>query len=85
MPQFRDVAQHAGLTASIPNGGDASKQFIVETTGSGVALRELASIPVGVTLRERRAVISCGFDGNQFVLHVVQLYDSRANSIIFKV
>src|SRR5580698_8220698 len=37
MPQFRDVAQQAGLTASIPNGGDASKQFIVETTGSGVA------------------------------------------------
>jgi hypothetical protein len=37
MPQFRDVAAEAGLTASIPNGGDASKQFIVETTGSGVA------------------------------------------------
>jgi hypothetical protein len=37
MPDFRDVALPAGLTAPIPNGGDASKQFIVETTGSGVA------------------------------------------------
>ena len=36
-PDFRNVAQQAGLTAPIPNGGSASKQFIVETTGSGVA------------------------------------------------
>ena len=36
-PDFRNVAAQAGLTARIPNGGDASKQFIVETTGSGVA------------------------------------------------
>jgi hypothetical protein len=36
-PDFRDVARHAGLTASIPNGGTASKQFILESTGSGVA------------------------------------------------
>jgi hypothetical protein len=34
---FRNVAAQAGLTQSIPNGGSASKQFIIETTGSGVA------------------------------------------------
>jgi enediyne biosynthesis protein E4 len=36
-PDFRNFAREAGLTAPIPNGGDASKQFILETTGSGVA------------------------------------------------
>jgi enediyne biosynthesis protein E4 len=36
-PDFRNVAQEAGLTSRIPNGGSVSKQFIVETTGSGVA------------------------------------------------
>ncbi len=36
-PDFRNVASSAGLTQTIPNGGSASKQFIVETTGSGVA------------------------------------------------
>jgi hypothetical protein len=36
-PDFRNVAAAAGLTRAIPNGGSASKQFIVETTGSGVA------------------------------------------------
>lgn len=36
-PDFRNVAQEAGLTSPIPNGGSVSKQFIVETTGSGVA------------------------------------------------
>ena len=35
-PVFKNVAREAGLTASIPNGGDHSKQFIIETTGSGV-------------------------------------------------
>ena len=34
---FRNVAAAAGLTRAIPNGGSASKQFIIETTGSGVA------------------------------------------------
>ncbi len=34
---FRNVAREAGLTTPIPNGGDTSKQFIIETTGSGVA------------------------------------------------
>ncbi len=34
---FRNVAHDAGLTQAIPNGGSASKQFIIETTGSGVA------------------------------------------------
>jgi len=36
-PDFRNVGQQAGLTTPIPNGGSASKQFILETTGSGVA------------------------------------------------
>lgn len=35
--QFVNVAAQAGLTKVIPNGGAAAKQFIVETTGSGVA------------------------------------------------
>jgi hypothetical protein len=37
-PDFRNIAKEAGLTASFPNGGDTAKQFIVETTGSGVAI-----------------------------------------------
>lgn len=37
VPQFEDVAGRAGLTHVIPNGGMTSKQFIIETTGSGVA------------------------------------------------
>jgi hypothetical protein len=36
-PDFRNVAAAAGLTQTIPNGGAAAKEFIVETTGSGVA------------------------------------------------
>ena len=36
-PDFRDIGKQAGLTASFPNGGDKSKQYIIETTGSGVA------------------------------------------------
>jgi len=36
-PQFRDIAREAGLTDSFPNGGDKTKEFIIETTGSGVA------------------------------------------------
>lgn len=36
-PRFLNVAQQAGLTTPIPNGGRTSKQFIIETTGSGVA------------------------------------------------
>ena len=34
---FRNVAREASLTQVIPNGGTVSKQFIVETTGSGLA------------------------------------------------
>ncbi|MDQ6678690.1 MAG: CRTAC1 family protein [Acidobacteriota bacterium] len=34
---FHNVAAAAGLTASFPNGGKLSKQFILETTGSGAA------------------------------------------------
>jgi hypothetical protein len=36
-PDFRNVARQAGLTQPFPNGGDVSKQYIVETTGSGAA------------------------------------------------
>ena len=36
-PHFRDIAAEAGLTHSFPNGGDTGKQYIIETTGSGVA------------------------------------------------
>jgi len=36
-PAFYNVAREAGLTAAFPNGGSTSKQFILETTGSGVA------------------------------------------------
>ena len=36
-PDFRDIGKQAGLTASFPNGGDTSKAYIIETTGSGVA------------------------------------------------
>lgn len=32
------MAAEAGLTKAIPNGGSASKQYIIETTGSGAAL-----------------------------------------------
>ena len=34
---FRNVAAESGLKTAVPNGGIASKEFIVETTGSGVA------------------------------------------------
>ena len=34
---FRNVAAESGLRVAVPNGGIASKEFIVETTGSGVA------------------------------------------------
>ena len=37
IPQFEDIAERAGLTQVFPNGGTTSKQFIIETTGSGVA------------------------------------------------
>jgi enediyne biosynthesis protein E4 len=36
-PNFRNVAETAGLTRSFPNGGVNSKPYIVETTGSGIA------------------------------------------------
>ena len=35
---FHNIAERAGLRRSIPNGGSTAKQFIIETTGSGVAL-----------------------------------------------
>jgi enediyne biosynthesis protein E4 len=37
LADFRNVAAESGLTATVPNGGVTSKEFIVETTGSGVA------------------------------------------------
>lgn len=36
-PQFRDIAKEAGLVHSFPNGGDKTKEYIIETTGSGIA------------------------------------------------
>src|SRR4051812_13432275 len=35
---FRDVAESAGLTAIDVSGGAEAKKYILETTGSGVAL-----------------------------------------------
>src|SRR6266446_3475699 len=35
---FTDVAQKAGLTAPIIFGGEATKKYIIETTGTGVAI-----------------------------------------------
>ena len=37
-PDFRDIAREAGLTSSFPNGGEKTKEYIIETTGSGIAL-----------------------------------------------
>ena len=37
-PEFRDIAAETGLTHVFPNGGMETKQYIIETTGSGVAL-----------------------------------------------
>jgi enediyne biosynthesis protein E4 len=34
---FHNVARQAGLTGVFPNGGDHSKKYIIETTGSGAA------------------------------------------------
>src|SRR5471032_509324 len=34
---FQNVAKQAGLTAVFPNGGSVTKQYIIETTGSGIA------------------------------------------------
>jgi enediyne biosynthesis protein E4 len=34
-PEFRNIAASAGLVHSFPNGGERSKRYIVETTGSG--------------------------------------------------
>lgn len=36
-PDFRNIAREAGLRDVFPNGGNAKKRFIVETTGSGLA------------------------------------------------
>ncbi len=36
-PDFRNIAAQAGLRDAFPNGGAISKQYIVETTGSGIA------------------------------------------------
>jgi hypothetical protein len=38
VPAYRDVAAESGLTATFPNGGMETKTYIIETTGSGVAL-----------------------------------------------
>ena len=36
-PSSATSRKQAGLTASFPNGGDKTKEYIIETTGSGVA------------------------------------------------
>jgi hypothetical protein len=36
-PDFRNIATRAGLVQVFPNGGAVSKQYIIETTGSGIA------------------------------------------------
>jgi hypothetical protein len=36
-PDFRNIAKQAGLLQVFPNGGTVSKEYIVETTGSGIA------------------------------------------------
>ena len=35
---FVDIAEHAGLTAKTEDGGDKTKRYIIETTGSGAAV-----------------------------------------------
>ncbi|MGC2660155.1 MAG: CRTAC1 family protein [Bryobacteraceae bacterium] len=37
-PRFVNVAKAAGLVAIFPNGGSVTKQWIVETTGSGIGI-----------------------------------------------
>ena len=37
IPNFHNIASQAGLVEPLPNGGTESKQFIIETTGSGAA------------------------------------------------
>lgn len=39
-PDFHNVAAAAGLTQIFPNGGNVTKEFIVETTGSGAAFSD---------------------------------------------
>jgi len=34
---FVDIAEHAGLTAKTEDGGEKTKRYIIETTGSGAA------------------------------------------------
>lgn len=36
-PDFRNIGKQAGLLQTFPNGGAVSKQYIIETTGSGIA------------------------------------------------
>lgn len=36
-PDFRNIARQANLNEIFPNGGTISKQYIIETTGSGIA------------------------------------------------
>jgi hypothetical protein len=38
IPFFENIASISGLTHSMPNGGEQTKRYIIETTGSGTAL-----------------------------------------------
>ncbi len=36
-PDFENIAASAGIKDSFPNGGTVTKEYIIETTGSGIA------------------------------------------------
>ena len=38
IPRFVNIAERAGLRDVFPNGGAVTKQWILETTGSGIAM-----------------------------------------------
>ncbi len=37
IPDFQNIAAKSGITDTFPNGGTTTKQYIIETTGSGIA------------------------------------------------
>ena len=62
--RFRNVAASAGLTASFPNGGQKTKRFILETTGSGVAFLDYDVNVLGIQLHSTADALS-EFGGGQ--------------------
>ena len=55
---FRDVAAEAGLTAANVSGGEGAKKYILETTGSGVAVARLRRRRTGWTSSSRTGRLS---------------------------